>query len=35
LDDLVPVARVFARVTAIAWAGQTVAWARAILDAVE
>jgi HEPN domain-containing protein len=31
LDDLVPVTRA----TAIAWAGQTIAWARTILDAVE
>jgi len=28
LDDLVPVARA----TAIAWAAQTIAWARTILD---
>lgn len=31
LDDLAPVARA----TAIAWAGQTIAWARTILDAGE
>jgi HEPN domain-containing protein len=31
LDDLFPVARA----TALAWAEQTIAWARSILDAVE